>query len=346
MRTLLTALSLLVLASLALSRWERGLRGAHESRRLARLRIGRVFEQDADTGRVAALSVQLPRRPELVYARDRGRWRCLSAFGAPVRAGAVEEIIAGIESATGLLRSSGPGARAFGFDSAESSTLRLHGPGLLSAPQRDLLRSLELAAPQAGSEFSFLRASAAREVFEVRTPWRRALAWPPERTLPPLLDDRLLAASWPAGRPEWTRLFVDLSGGDSLELRAEGTGAARRWRLRSAASQPEAWSDVLPYRMTGYLTFLVRARYQGVADPRERAALGCDPAWARLTLVAEQGEPVQLEIGVAGANGSFVWNAASRCLLQASDPPALLAPTREMFLDGTAPNPWERWLSR
>ncbi|MFT5153603.1 MAG: hypothetical protein ACI841_003605, partial [Planctomycetota bacterium] len=175
--------------------------------------------------------------------------------------------------------------------------------------------------------------------------WIRSLEWPIERTLPPLLDNRILAGSWASGRPDWTHIFIDVTEGESIELRARALADGKVWEIRGA-QQADNWETVLPYRMIGFLTYLVRATYSGLADPKERAQRGCDPPSVRITLIGQGADPVRLDVGSASPGGFFVWNDASRSLLQSRQERDWLAPSRSMLMDRAIANPWERWLSR
>lgn len=294
---------------------------------VASLAAGRLDETP-----VAALTLAVPGRPELVYVRHRGRWRCATAFGAPVLEPAVAELVARLRGARGLVRD----PRGAGRD--EALVLGLHGPAFGSAPDRDRVLAVEL---EPLGERTLARALAGEEPapwLEVPGSLARDLAWPPDRVLPPLVDDHLVACLWPDGFPGLARFFVDRPAGASLEV-APGEGDA--WIARSAGRE----ESVLPYRLAGYLNFLVRVRYRGLADPRESGTPGLDAPAARVTLATPAGEAVVLEVGRPANGQAFARNVAAELVGQV-DPEhlELLAPDLDMLCDRGRANPWEEWL--
>ena len=298
---------------------------------------------------IAAFGLQLEGSDELLYLRAGGRWRCASAFGAPARGQDVQVLLDALLGARGLVRS-GPGAPR-----EEQATLRLglFGPGVLERPDRDLVAELELFPLTGGRTPSVLaRASGG--------PWLELpLALPPELipgsdsgVLPPLLDDRLVASAWTGDFPGLERAFVDRADGSSIELRPRGQEPRGQ---EPRGQEPGSWlvtdssqdsgRPVLPYRLNGFLNYLLRARFVGLADPRTAGELGLDRPLARLTLELTGGQVVQLAVGRPVAAGSFVLREEPRMLVQVGEADAAwLTPDADMLADGERTNPWERWL--
>ncbi|TDJ68198.1 MAG: hypothetical protein E2O39_13475 [Planctomycetota bacterium] len=348
---------LLFLASLALAALaalEHALERRSESARRAGVRVERLVDPAQKEGvTVAAVTLGIPGRPELVYARSRGEWRCMSAFGAPVAIGQLQGLLASFLEARGVVRArSNAAAATYGL--AETATLvRFHGPKILTAEDRDVLFAFEVGASVAGGALgrAFVRALDSGAILEIDHDPTRFLAWPEGQAFPPLLDERLLAGAWPRGVQGFERIFVDFESGASLELArrpapdAGAEGGLGEWVARDGTREVVA----LPYRLAGFLNFLARATFTGLADPRDAAGLGHDPPFARVTIVPTGAEPLELTVGNAiDAEGTvFVANGASGALVQTSAESArLLAPTLTMMVDTNIPNPWEVWLSR
>lgn len=313
--------------------------------------VPRVEAQD---WKVAALTLAIAGKPELVYLQRGGAWRCASAFGAVALASEVEAVAGGIVEAIGELRTDDPARQLeYGFGAADTLRVALHGPGFAKQADRDELVALEIgrALPGVGGGRSFVRRSGTSAVLEIQRDPRALLH--SKDGLPPLLDRRVLAGEWPQAGEGVARAFVDFEGGRSIELVVRRT--PREKLLPGQA--PEEWiaieggeeSVCLPYRVAAWQSFLFHVGYLGFADPREAPRLGLEgEPRARVSLFLTRGDPIELAVGRPNANRqSFVANRKTGMLcLVAPEHAPLFAPTVDMLCETSMPNPWEEWLSR
>jgi hypothetical protein len=108
------------------------------------------------------------------------------------------------------------------------------------------------------------------------------------------------------------------------------------------------------WRVGGYVGLWLRGRFEGFDGARDLAAMGLDAAAgprapaARIVLVPEEGEPVELVVSdVDDRRRARVWNVRTNVVgIVPGEIQPLLAPRAELFLDTTRPNPWEAWLRK
>jgi len=297
---------------------------------------------------VAAVSVTFPGRGEFLYARVRGHWRCIQAFGAPAQGDNIAALVRTIFEARGVVRAEGAvDDAAYGLAPETRLAIRFHGPGIRSLPDKDLIASFEVGTAFAGGRHgrAFVRNAESGRLFEIDHDPHRPCPWPAEDALPPMLDRRMLAGAWEEAVSDFQRVFIDFEGGEGLELRQGPApdGQGIQWLLKDSSGE----RPVLPFRIAGFLTYLVRAPYSGLAGADQRAQLGHASPVATVTLVPDGGDPLRLIVG-SSVNGSvFVWNETAGILCHTSPELAqLLAPDAAMLCDAERLNPWEVWLSR
>jgi len=297
---------------------------------------------------VAAITIDFPGRGEFLYARVRGHWRCIQAFGAPAQGDRIAELVNAVFDARGVLRAEGTyDETTYGMTPQTRVGIRFHGPGVKSQPDKDVIATFQVGTSFTGGRHgrAFVRDVVSGRVLEVDHNPLLPCTWPASDALPPMLDRRMLAGAWQEAVSDFQRIFIDFEGGEGLELRqaplADGSGI--QWLVKDSAGE----RPVLPFRIAGYLTYLVRAPYSGLAGADQREHLGHVSPRATVTLVPGGGAPLRLTVG-SPTNGSvFVWNEAASLLCHTSPELAvLLSPDAEMLCDQERLNPWEVWLSR
>jgi hypothetical protein len=303
---------------------------------------------------VAAVKVKdVARGEEFLFVRSKGVWRCATTFGAVCDAELLSELLADFTQARGVLRSESVSAtERYGLDDTTRLEVSFHGPAVLDAEDEDTLLAFEVGHSLPGTHHgrSFVRARGTASVLEIDRNPRKLLERSPESTLPPLLDRRLLAGPW-EGRPRgFARIEVQRPGSvltvvheDLPPGEVDPSGATWTWKVREGARS----GDASPHRGLGFTAFALHVRYSGFANPGDAAELGLERAVARVTLTPTQGEVMHLRVGPPTPSGfSYVLHEENRMLLQVDAETArLLAPTADMLLDETIPNPWELWLS-
>ena len=305
---------------------------------------------------VAGLSVEYPALDQrFLYTLSGGVWRCVDAHGALALGHRIEELTRELGGAVGELRSTEAArAAAYGLDDARRITLRLHGPRLGTDPGQDELFRLDVgsALPGTGSRRSWVRVGGTERILEIPYDPRTWLERESPGALPPLLDERLLAGEWPARGGGLRRVFLDRLDGSSLQLESEVEEVAglsrEEWPRRWQASEGDARSRCLPFRIAGWQAFLYRAAYSGLSDPAAAERRGLDEVRATLTLIQVEGDPITLEVGRPAPSGAtFVRNGKTGqlCLLE-PEVAALLVPTLAQLCEVEGGNPWESYLPR
>jgi hypothetical protein len=290
---------------------------------------------------------------EVRYILSDGQWLCASAYGAVALTPQLEGLITDLTLARGEWVSADRTSE-FGLGESEVRILRLHGPKLGTDPAGDVILELELGSSLLGlgSGRSYLRARGSSQVLEIDADPRSRLLTDPEKRLPPMLDERLLAGEWPARGEGLERAFIDFSDGRSIEIKSRVLGPAPSPELPAPrtwlAIQGETSAPVLPYRIGAWQAFLYRVPYRGLSDPAAAQRRGLDQPLATITLLQIQGDPIELVIGRSAPSGAtFVLNRSTGmlCLLDRSEVELLLA-TLEQLCATELANPWEEWLPR
>jgi len=312
---------------------------------------------------VAGLSVERPSTAErFLYVRSRGVWRCLSAWGAPCDARRVEGLVVGLLGARGVERALGPDADgAFGFGAPGALELALHGRALLDDPGGDELLRVRFGAvtrPAAGAApagSTFARVASRQHALELDFDAHAALGEPSAPGLPPLLDARLVPGDFPGTGRRVERLFLDRAEGPDLELvrrerealpPAEHVAPAETLDWEWLLIEGERQQVIPPLRGEAYVTWSPRAPYVALADPKSAGERGLASPRARLTIVPDAGEPLELEVGAATPQGGIWVRVPSVPLLAAVDARTarMLLPDASELADDGLRNLWDEEL--
>jgi len=339
---------LLALIALALAA-DRGLDRARDARRAADPPIERLVAADRLAGeRVAAISIESSSR-QLLYGRKQGLWRCREAFGATCDEAEVRALLASFLDAHGVERASGAGAEAAcGLATADRVTVRFHGPKAFEAPDGDLLLAFEVGRsfPEGPHGLAFVREAGSDRILEIDCDPARVLASarPP---IPPLVDAGFLAGSLAGEFRGFREIRIEPREGEALRITRD---------LDAPASADSAWilargdrRESFPgWRVGGYVGLWLRGRFDAFESPLRPAEIGLDPPAARVTLVPETGDPIELAVSAADpAHRARVWNRATNVVgVVPGELQPLLAPRAELFTDASGPNPWEAWLRK
>jgi hypothetical protein len=303
--------------------------------------IERLVPPGTTAGRTAAAFSLESGGSSLLYLRSKGLWRCAQAFGAVCETDRVEALLSAVLDTRGtLVCADAECAARSGFDDPAALSLGLHGPQVLSDDGRDLIARVVYAPSRPGATFARLEGSG-----RVLAVDRDARAFLDTNGRPaPLVDTRLLAGCLAPGFAGFQRIFVD-RGDDGFELSSEEPavpGQERRWQL----VEGDARRETILWRIGGYVSLWVRARWDRIEDPRQAAALGLDPPLARVTLAPNVGPTVEVFVSAAdAANRVHVWNRATNVVAAVgAELLPLIVPQPEDFTRSEGANPWEAWL--
>lgn len=312
---------------------------------------------------VAAIGVQTGRGKGFTFARSGGLWRCLEYYGAVASESRLIGLMESLGNASRLVAAEEGDVAAYGLGAAERTVLTLHGPGLLSDEDRDVLVSIELGASIQGASGCYARVSGSNRILEVDTDLARLLEDPPplegaprplpREEVPPLLDLRLVPTAWPGTRLPLRRVTVERDDGtgfamelvDAGEFGPNGEPPVPRYRIREEGEFGTG-TDSHPVLGTGYTLFLFRASAIEVVDPRT-----IDPAAARsplatVTLEVDEGPPLVLRIlsGGFGAEPIVVDDYSQSAVRVWSRITDLLAPEAVQLIEPSLGNPWDGFL--
>ncbi len=290
---------------------------------------------------------------ELVYARKKGVWRSREAHGAVCSEPAVRELLAAFFEARGVARAEGPtGDAEYGFGPGDVLTVSFHGPKFVDAADRDVLCAFEVgrAFREGPRGRAFVREKGATRILEIDRDPRRLLATPLASLLPPLVDARLLAGCLGGGFRGFSEFSVEAPGRERLRVavdeaaRADGADESTTWFLDRGRGK-EAFPG---WRVGGYIGLWLRGACDETESPSRAAEHGLDPPAAIVRVTPEGGEPIEIWIGAADdRRRARAWNKNTNVVMVVPERwQPLLAPSAEMFLDATRPNPWEEWLKK
>jgi hypothetical protein len=333
-------LALFVGADLALARLERGSRAADP--RIEKL----VPEALAPGEKFAAISLaRAGGARELLYVRKKGLWRSREAYGAVCDAAALQEILAGFLQARGVLRAEAredpARAREYGLDGEDRIAIAFHGPKILEAADRDVFLAFEVGRSfaQGPNGRCFVRRRGSERILEIDRDPCRMLRGTTDG-LPPLVDTHLLAGSTSERFRGFSEFRVQRGEGAILRVANSESG----WFVEREGRR----EDALPWRVGGYMGLWLRGRFDAVESPARAAELGLSPPATRITLVPDDGEPIEVQLSAPDpSRRAYVWNRATNVVMVVqADLEPLLAPAPELFLDAARPNPWEAWLRK
>lgn len=298
---------------------------------------------------VAGLSIDLEAGAvRHLYARSRGVWRCLSAWGAPCDGERVEKLVVGLLAARGVvLDGSGATADGFGLAGPLALEVALHGKALMDDPGGDELLRVRFA----GAQSPFARVAPHSRVLELDFQLGTALE-PPAQGLPPLLDARIAPVTFPDPGQRVQQLLVQRADGPPFELvrRAREPDADPDPADPAAALDWEWWLldgvrevALAPLRGEAYVTWMPRAPFIALADPTSADERGFGAPRAKLTLVPDGGQPLEIEVGAATQDGGlWVRSRASPALARIDAQAArMLLPALDELTDDSRDNLWD-----
>ena len=345
---------LIVLAVLvaALVAADRALQSAQSARRAESVRIAAFAPALADAEALAAVRVETGAGESWLYGRKQGQWRCLTWRGALADGDALMALVSAITDAVGVPLSERPADPTdFGLDTPGSFTVTLHGPKAARLdPAQDRLLAVDLGATLANGAGCFARRHGETAVWSIDTVPASGLQREPGARIPPLVERRLVPASWPGLPVRIQTARVEHAGREPFELRLEEREISDEEYL--AGRPPFEWVLVrrdIPEECAELLALyfaqhVLEARWTGLADPVLADHLGLDRPRAKLTLLSGEAEPFELILGAKLPGGvSAVWLPATQQLCEI--PPneeALLFPTEDAFAVSATLNPWER----
>ena len=273
------------------------------------------------------------------YRRSQGVWRCVSAHGAVGDPRLITDLTRALLTRTATLRASANTAETvarFGFDEATEIEFFRDGE-----QEGSLLFYIGARVSSPNGSSVFVKREGVEGIWELDSADIHVSITRKGAGLPPLMDRRITAGCELNPGRGILRAFVDFEGGASLELRRESDGGQLDWTLSDGSAQ----SKVLPYRLAGWLAFLQRAPYAGLANPVELKGRGLTPPHARVTLFTPEAQPIELVLGREIAGETYLLNKTSGMLLLLpkgwSD---LVAPSAGAMTLADGENPWERWL--
>jgi hypothetical protein len=345
-RVMVVALLLLALVAA-----DRGLRAREVARRALGLRIGHLFsDAERSAGPLAALRLERGGETYFYGLKD-GTWRCLSWRNAVADAGQVVALAGALLDAVGFPVEPEPERPAdFGLDAASVTRVTLHGPrASLLDPRRDVIVSLDLGRDFSDGSGAYLRRAGERAVWSVDVSPGALLDRSPATRQPPLLDRRIVPASWPGRTPRVQSVLVERPGEPPYELllharpvtdeEALGGRAPFEWELvREGETEPCAGVLVLYY-----VDHVLEARWQGLVDQVLGPHLGFDRPRPRVTHRTGDAPPQQLALGARRPGAAPVVAGSVTGLIYelAPEEEALLFPARDVFAPDATRNPWD-----
>lgn len=315
-----------------------------------------VTEAQQTDLRVAGITIEgLDQGERFVYVRQADRWVCPTVYGALALSQKIDTLLSGLIESWAQEVAPSEAADAYGINEGHPLRVLLHGERMADDPNFDVLLEWQIgrSLPGLGVGRSFVRTGETGPILEINTDARLLIvSADPERRLPPLLDERLLAGEWPQLGEGIERAFIDYADGRAIEVKSRVLGPApspdqpppREW----IAVEGERTARCLPYRIGGWQSFLYKVPYRGLSDPAAAERRGLDEPVAKITLVQVEGESIELTVGRSADSGAtFVMNhrTGMLCLLQAQDVVLLLADV-EQLCSTEVSNPWEDWLPR
>ncbi len=342
----------LAVAFALLAAWD-GLATRHEeSLRRSNLHLGRFISKQEREGRpVAGIRIQKGAEPAQLYGSMGGMWRCLSYHSAVASGDQIGSLVHQIFEAEGIVQSDKSAVEVeYGLNTSGAWSISLHGPGLLSDPQHDVLLSLDLGNATSDNEGCYIRRHGSNRIWSVDTNPHQELDHSSGNRLPPMLDPSLVPGAWLAQMKRMSRIEVEPASGESYVLEMHELKVtpeqmrqgmpAIEWHVKQGGS------DVVSRAALDYALYLLRAPYRDVRDPAGYAGFGFDQPRARVTLHPESGQVLELRLAREKADGSdVVYNSFSRSIFEV-DPneEGLLFPPASTLLTRNPEDPWRVWL--
>jgi len=173
--------------------------------------------------------------------------------------------------------------------------------------------------------------------------------------LPPLLDTRIAPIVFPQPNQRVAQLLVQRSDGPPFELtrRAKEPAATPdpadpasaldwQWWLTDGAREVA----LAPLRGEAYVTWIPRVPYVALADPASAEERGFSQPRAKLTLVPDGGQPLEIEVGERTPDGGL-WVRSPQVLSRIDAASArMLLPELDELIDDTRDNQWDAALRK
>jgi hypothetical protein len=260
----------------------------------------------------------------------------------------VRALLASLLEARGVECASGRGAEAsYGFADEERATVKLRGPKALEAADEDVLVAIEVGRsfPEGPHGRAFARERASERILEIDRDPRRALSGGSD-AIPPLVDARFLAGSLGPDARGFREIRIEPRDGEALRIARDPSAPADAdspWLLERGGA-----TTAFPgWRVGGYLGLWLRGSFESFANPRRPSEIGLEPPAAKVVLVPDGGEPIELAVSdVAGARAHVLNRRTNVAGAVPAELQPLLAPRAELFTDAARPNPWEAWLRK
>lgn len=341
----------LALASAFLFAADRGLAAREDAVRTGTRKVGRLVPfAERGLAEPEALEATVGHGGTHVYALTNGDWRCVTYRDAPANEELVKGVIQKLFRAEGIVISpNGERASQLGFADAPAAVLRVHRSKAARERGEKPIAVVEVGRTLDNGAGSFVRRGGERAIWSIDQSVLPDLA--PTRGaphLPPLLDPSLIPIAWlqRAHFPKAIRIERKGSPAFDLEIREK---RVTQEELRQG-KLPYDWVVVSPSGericdpglSNSYTTFLLRAPYADVIDPKRIPELGFDAFEARVTIVPRTGTELQLVVKPSQTAGrSLVWNTASGSAFEVpSDFARLLTPSEDQLATEGASDPW------
>ncbi|MBI1382764.1 MAG: hypothetical protein GC161_16950 [Planctomycetaceae bacterium] len=341
----LVALALVVLVLAFVPRPETpGAGKEHAVRRL-------VPEERSKGWSVAALTVARRGERPFLYGRQGGQWRCLSHAKALVAGGAMESLLQALLDGQMSPRGASADAATYGLDGVPALRLELHGPGVLSNPDRDVLFTLDVGHHIQGLGTSFVRMPGQDGIFALELDLVERLASEPGQ--PPLLERWLLPSDWSGRTVGVNQVVVERPGGRGIALVRESVsavgaaGGEGEWRWRLERFESSGIRDAEEGLAQLYVAFLFRASFDGLLEGSDVDPELAKQPEARITVYPVDGSPpVEMALLAPLADGRrVVLQARDRLVLEiAPNLAEVLAAEYDQLIDPVAAPPWDRWI--
>ena len=333
---------------------ERSLAESERAERAAGSQVGRFLPlEEAEDLLVAAITLAKQDGTSYLVGRSQGLWRCLDLYGTPVREASVQQLLAGVREAEGIVQSRDPQRAAdYGLDTERAWRVTFHGPALMSDPDRDVVLEVEVGDTRPGLDGSYLRRPGRDAVWAVDSDPRTLLDDAPGGV--PLLDPKIVPEAWPPQGVGIASVRLERADGQGFSLESreaelspidEARGMSPvRWVMLDPAGVER---PVLPVLALSYLTFLRIAPWAEVIDPESLVERGIQTPEAQLIFTASDGSRLILVVGPPDAEGRRpVANIGMKCatLMGPEIHPLFVPDIERMAFPGK--NPWEPWLKR
>ena len=344
---------MIVLAALLLGlvALDRGQRDAAAERRQESLRVRALVSAAQREGRpIAVVRVEDGDGSAHFYGRQDVLWRCLDYRAAPALADRLEQLVAGLYEAQGVVLSENPQhPQDYGLDVPSMRTISLHGAEMdPKDPNSDVVLAIEVGAAVVGADGCYARIRGERAIWTIDVDPGAVVGRDPSER-PSLADPALVPGAWPGASPRLQTVKVARVGQPAFELEMRSKEISSEeamqgvpsfeWVLRREGSESLAGLG----QAAGFANHLLSAPWTAIMDSALAPTLGFDAPRAEVTLIGGGGEPCRLVLGGRTPSGRLaVLNSFSRLVYEVElAEEALLFPPAEAFAEGAVDNPWD-----